>query len=440
MRSSLVAFIPIVLCVSLSATAQSQGLELIFDSQQHTLTLRGDLPRIEPGKPFTLHVSNVTAQPAWVPQLGGQPFTFGTVDESGVTFAITVDGKVTPDASGRFPFTVTDVSDTPVRLVDSPLLLLRVGDAGGQESSTGDCLLAQPNDLLRPRRGENHIYLMFNEEGLPLRPIPADLDENDDISILMLLPCADVSKYTVQIEGTLANGEMNILSSGALEGLSKIRTGLTSAAGRDTFYMGTFGPFAPPQVTVIIKRQEGAQVREVRRQVMRVLKNYIGSFRLGVGRSNVRFNDFVLSAPAAGGAANVITNKSDENGDPRYFVSMVFYAWHVWDNRFWNGRDISETPNALDRLNPYVAVGLKDPGREFIAGFNYEIARGLDVVWGVHIARTEQLTNGATEGATFTGSADDLPRRNRWSTATNFWGVSIDLDAGVKVLRGILGT
>jgi len=119
---------------------------------------------------------------------------------------------------------------------------------------------------------------------------------------------------------------------------------------------------------------------------------------------------------------------------------MVFYAWHVWDNRFWNGRDLSEPPGLLDRVNPYVGVGLKNPGREYLAGVSLELARGLDVVWGVHIARTEQLTNGVTEGATFNGTRNDLPTRNEWKTSTSFWGVSVDLAAGIKVLQGILGT
>lgn len=434
MRSLTPVVVAGILAVSIPLGADAQAVQLQFDASNRTLAVSGALPQVVPGGPFEVVVAGVASDLGWRPVLGGQDVPFVSANAAtGARFQMTsVGSNVQVNASGRFELTVRDQSANPVILTGAPVQLSRAGAPG---VAVADCNVDQPVTLTRPQNESNLIHLMFNEQGLPLRPLPTTLDENDVLTVTMLLPCAEVAKYTVQFEGTLANGEMSILSSGALQNLSKVRNQLTSA-GRDTFYMGTFGPFAPPQVAVVIKK-DGT---EIRRFVLRVLKNYIAAFRLGVGKSDIRFNAFDLRAPAAGGTANVVTNRADEDGEPRYFVSMVFYAWHFWDNRFWNGRDLSEAPGLIDRINPYVGVGLKDPGREYLAGVTLELARGLDVVWGVHIARTEELINGVTEGSTFTGAKADLPTRYDWQTSTQFFGVSADLDAAVKVLQGILGT
>lgn len=433
MRALTFLVLPVMLAASIPVEAAAQVVQLRFDPANRTLALSGALPSVVPGGSLEVVVTGVASDPGWRPVLGGQDVPFISADATtGARFRMTVTPSVQVNSSGRFELTVRDPSATPVTLTGAPIQLSRAGDP---IVSTNDCNVDQPVTLTRPQNDSDLIHLMFNEQGLPLRPMPTTLDENDVITVTMLLPCAEFAKFTVQLEGTLANGEMNILSSGALQNLSKVRNQLTSA-GRDTFYMGTFGPFAPPQVAVVIKK-DGT---EIRRFVLRVLKNYIAAFRLGVGQSNIRFNDYDLRPPAGGGTANVVTNRADEDGEPRYFVSMVFYAWHFWDNGFWNGRDLAEPPGLLDRLNPYVGVGLKDPGREYLAGLTFELARGLDVVWGVHIARTEELTNGVTEGSAFTGAKADLPTRYEWETSAQFLGLSADLDAAVKVLQGILGT
>jgi hypothetical protein len=434
------SFYVILLSLALPLAASAQELALTFNAAGRSLTQAGNLPTVVAGGTFTVRVAGISADPGWRPVLGGQPVPFTSASATGAVFSTTVGSGVQPDAAGRVSLTIDDPAQQ-VRLAQAPLSLnFRARNTDNAAAVPRECNPDQRAQLTQPRERDDHVHLMFNENGFPLRRMPASLDENDAISITMLLPCAQAGKYTVALEGTLATGDMNILASGALQNVSKLRSQLTGAGpdtvARDTFFMGTFGPFAPPQVVVVIKR-DGT---EIRRHVLRVAKNYIAAFRLGVGQSDIRFNDFQLRAPAGGGTANVVTNRADEDGEPRYFLSMVFYAWHFWDNRFWNGRDISESPTLIDRVNPYVGFGLKDPGREYLAGVSLELARGLDVVWGVHVARTDQLTNGLTEGATFSGTRDALPTRYEWKTNTQFFGVSADLDAAVKALQGILGT
>lgn len=423
----------LVVLGSMPSAAQSQVLNLALDPTSNTLSVEGNSPTLVVEQPFTIRVAGITTDPGWTPVVGGLRVPFTAADASGASFELaTVTAAIQVNAAGRAALTI-DPATASVRFAGDPPFL-NVTTDGAAAPPVGDCNIDQTVDITRPAAGANRVHLMFNADGMPLRPMPTDLDENDAIVVTMVLPCAGSADYTVQLEGTFADGSMNVLSSGALENLSELRNELT-AAGRDTFYMGTFGPFQPPQVTVIIKRGD----EEVRRHVLRVVKNYIAAIRLGVGQSNLRFSDFDLRSPADGGDANVITDLSDPDGEPRYFVSVVWYGWHFWDSGAWNGRDLSEQPGLIDRLNPYVGVGLKNPGHEYLAGLTFELARGVDVVWGVHIARTERLVNGATEGAEFDGEAGDLPTQHDWKAATNYWGVSADLETAANVLLGILG-
>lgn len=427
----------------------AQTLRLTADPGARKLS-PGPFPTLSRGQTLKVVIAGVPQpDPDWSFTFGGVRLTPPSVGSAEIAYTLgltaTTLGQVQVQPTGRVKLEFTDASPTSQAFsLSGPIELSLSSSPPPPPDSAQEC--GTVTDSLRlPTtydRGHNRVLLEFDSVGLPLRSVPTDIDDNDAISIVLDLPCGQQRNYTVEVEGKIAEGDISVLSAGALATLSKIQKagGVPVAAGLPgtalgRFYMGTFGPYQPPSIKITIKGPNNLK----REHTIRILRNYHAALRLGVGQSATPFNAFDVR-PRASDGTKVITNTGDPNGEPRYFVSMVFYSWQFWNpSRFWNGRDLSETPTFLDRINPYIGLGLRDPGREYVAGATLELARGLDVVWGVHVARTRQLTNGYKEGDPFTGAKADIPLRDDWKIRGNFFGVSADLGVAVNVLQAVLG-
>jgi hypothetical protein len=430
-------FVGSLLAVALGCTGARAQTDLTFeaDTLRPTAASNSALASVPVGKPYTVRVRGLAAAPTWGMKLESvdmsMNFAAGVATFTGTLPAVPPDQRPTLESTGP-------VFEGGGRTVDLVVQGARPAPIPGVSA----CVVAPVPQSIRNNPRGNHIVLVMNAAGLPMNRMPTDLDSNDELSFILVIPCAQAERYTITIKGEVADGNLEILGESSLGALAKLRTagatpvseGPGASQRPDSVYMGTFGPFKAPSITVTVARSDTT----IRTFTMRVLPNYIGAFRAGFGSSGIRFNDFVLSRRASD-TLQVVTNRAgDREGRP--FVTFVLYAWQVWNNRFWNGRDISEPPRGLSgRLNPFVGVGLRDPTREYMVGWSLEAARGVDIVAARHVAHVNVLANGFTEGAVLTGTDADIPTEKRLRSGWLF-GVTADLEAAVNVFQGILGT
>jgi hypothetical protein len=294
-------------------------------------------------------------------------------------------------------------------------------------------------------RRKNEINLYFDQDGLPYRTtFPTDVDDNDIIHIYIVAKQDESKNYSVEITGKFSDAdEYSVHGAEALGDLKKLITrgilqgaAVEAAAAQDTVigYLGAFGPYAAPSITITIKKKDGFS----RNYPARINRNYIGSLRFGVAKSRIQFNRYEAKR-LAGSDGFHIKNVADPDGELRYFLTAVFYAWRFWEDRFWRGRDIDEFPTLTERFNPLVGIGLKDFGTEYVAGFSLELARGLDMFGGEHFAKVKELDGNYKEGDAFNGEAADIPTKEKWKHQ-RFLGVSVDLVIAAKVLGSLFGS
>lgn len=443
-RLTLAALVVAALMDASPAQAQPQ-VTLTLNSSNSRLEVTGSIAPYQRDKEYRVEISNVTEDKPWKLFLGGRDMT-KVAPADGRPLAFTLPANTNVEVADDRVDLAFDKNGDPATVKMDDLEIPASGGAGGVGRG-GDG--GQVNQRERRRevrtsydRNENTVRLVFDQNGLPIGAFPSDIDDNDVIQIVLVVPPGEIQNFTVEVEGDFADDEFSILSSGSLGGLREARGQLQGAGDNEPqpFDMGTFGPFAPPSITITINRRAAGVVTAVRSHTAKINKNYFAAFRFGVGQSSVRFNEYAVRtfSPEEGGGQR-IKNTSDPDGEPRYFLTIAFYSWQFWEQRFWNGRDINEPPQFLDRISPYVGVGLKDFGDEFLAGVNFELARGLDVMWGTHIARTEELNGGFEEGDEFTADPETLPKHERWVTERDFVGVSVDLGVAVNVLQSVFG-
>ena len=206
--------------------------------------------------------------------------------------------------------------------------------------------------------------------------------------------------------------------------------------------MGSFGPFSSPSFTINIKKKsensEGkSTIKDQRSYTQKVNKNYIASIRFGVGKSkNIIFNNYELKRFADSDSTR-IKNTASPNGEPNYFISIVFYGWNLWNKHNWNGRDLNKTPTQLrDRIHPMVGFDLKNFGNSWLYGISIDITKGLDAVLAGQIAKVKILNGGFKEGDVFTGLKEEIPTKFDWQHEFYF-GLSVDLRIATQVLNSL---
>lgn len=441
MSNRFLATLFLICFATTSAMAEMIAVPLKLDTATNKLSVTKKIPAVKKGDVIRLEISGVDAnkKDKWhFNFVGGDSFSSEELT-GGVAFEGTVPGK-----SGSIAIEMTD-DDGVTALKDDILLKTNSGGGGGASTTVAEDAAESIVETSFRRtydRRNDIINLYFNTSGLQVRgDIPRDVDDNDVIRIFLVGKRNDVENLDVEVEGTFSVAdEFNSLGSGSLGDLTGLIPNLQAMGlGADDtaiYRLGTFGPYAPPSITIkISQKQEDGTKAILRQYPVRINKTYLASYRLLAGKSDIRFNKFEARTPA-GQQNAVIENVSDEDGENRYFVTLVPYAWQFWNDSNWRGRDIAEPPSWPDRINPVIGVGLKDPGKEFVAGVSVEIARGLDVVWAWHRAEVDTLAGGYKAGDAFTGTSADIPKKKTTETS-QIIGISLDLRVATQLLSSL---
>jgi hypothetical protein len=85
----------------------------------------------------------------------------------------------------------------------------------------------------------------------------------------------------------------------------------------------------------------------------------------------------------------------------------------------------------LQRFNPVIGINFLNPNplQNFYAGVSFEPVQGVDIVGGVHCAKTQQLADGFSQGQVITTpGVTDVAKKDRFN---NGWFVGVTVDVGV---------
>jgi hypothetical protein len=290
--------------------------------------------------------------------------------------------------------------------------------------------------LPKGRQGQTfHLYM--NVAGLPLfAGLPTDLTNNDVIRIYVVGKPLEVESLVVTVSGTLEGDAFAVQGAEArapAKQAKDLRAADTSTTSEEPVAvdMGTYGPFAAPSVTIEVKRKVPGKEELLRNYKLKVTQTYLASVGVGFGRSSVRFHQFEARVPKDSTAAR-IHDRSD-NHEVRSYVLVTFYGWRFWEKGGWKGRDPNRAPGVLERINPFVGVGLEDVGKEYAVGASVTLARGLELAVGGHLAKVPVLALGYREGDLFAGPSDQIPTRERWESQS-FVAITMDVRVATQVL------
>jgi hypothetical protein len=363
--------------------------------------------------------------------------------------------QISPQDGQRLSYTLPVQSAVCGKQITSPQLtsgvsiLLRCGPPA--PAAAGPAIPPTPLDAdleCRYQPQKDRATLCFDQQGtlylpptLPENQDFDDLDDNDRIVILLLVPRSQAASFVVEVQGTVNQDEVRVQGAGSLAQLRNVAGQIQSTSpGVEVVPAGTYGPFSAPSFTVAVRqRQADGTVRDLRTTSFAVNPTYIATLRFAVGRGvgdeSIRFNDYQLRT-FSGETGKRIKNTASER-DTREFVNLVFYGW-PWQKRLWNGRDIRKAPAFWERINPLVGIGLDNLGEEYLAGISIELSRALDVFVARHFAQVKVLDGGFSEGDEFSGELADLPTvkdsQEDWVV-----GVSIDLRIAAQVLSSLFG-
>ena len=418
----------LIVLLLVASTAFAQTVKTKLNGNE--IVVEGTTPSAKIGDNLRVEVSNVTANQVstWTFLLDGQSMTEKTVNN-----VIGYEGKV-----ASTPYTVT--------FQDTASQVTILGDSiNGPEPAAQPSAAANSQAFLRTydrARDNVNLYLLPNG-ALTHGNIPRDIDDNDTITVYLYATDAEAEKLSVAVDGTFSSADTyEVLGGSAIAGFKDLSAKLTADEKSKPHIIpgGTFGPYASPSITLKLNKQsaDGKSTETIRQYAIRINKTYLASVALLGGRSSTAFNDFHLSPSKADATKNVITNSADTKGDTRYLLSVTPYAWQLWRAANWRGRDVGKPPMLLDRINPTIAVGVKAPTKEYLIGASFELARGVQIVYGIHRAKVKQLTNGYAEGDVFTGAENTIPTREVWSKNEHLLGVAVDLRVATQLLSGLL--
>ncbi|MFZ1682794.1 MAG: hypothetical protein WAU88_01565 [Candidatus Zixiibacteriota bacterium] len=297
----------------------------------------------------------------------------------------------------------------------------------------------RPSDSICHRNG-NDITLVFQGNGALVGTdfsFLKSISDRDRFFIYFWGTKKDADTTSIRVEGNLGNDQPSILGLEGLAVLKSIPIGATQSTEVEPkasqppaalSFVGMFGPYSPPAVTIHVSKGS----KETRIYTFKVTPTYSVGIRLGVLSSNIGFNDFqVRRVPSLDTTA--VVNLGDTTNASRYYLSVIFYEWDLMGIT-------TPTRNFAEKskfhLFPYVGLGLKDVGKEFFVGLSLEIARGLALDGGLHVARVDELGAGVKLGDSTSGTAADLPIQHRTRYKAAF-GVSVDLGVIARMLGAL---
>lgn len=432
----LISFVIAFLSLVVPAMAQDAVLPLELSGNKLIVAPGTTTPAVTAGQTLRIEIPNVVipSGATWTFRMAG-----GTVMAQSMNGSTNVFSAPVPASFGS-ALAVT-FSDSTGTVSGGPFQFFAATNAGSSTSNAaaGAAPLTEPNFRKTYDQVNDFVNLYFNAAGMLVHgDIPRDIDDNDVFRFYVYGTAAEAQSITVEVDGTLTEADqvavLGSASLGQLKNIGQLQgTGL-SPDENAIYRLGSFGPFAAPSITVKVSKTDSSGTKLLRQYPIRINQTYIAAYRLLGARSDIRFNNFT-TGPVSGQTGNFIQNTAATGPQMRYFLTVVPYAWGLRGSS-WRGRDIAKLPIWYQRINPMIGLGLKNAGKEYVAGVSIEVARGFDVVWGWHRATVNTLSGGYKEGDAFSGDAGMIPTVEKTQHDTVF-GVSLDLRVATQMLSSL---
>lgn len=284
-------------------------------------------------------------------------------------------------------------------------------------------------DIIKGRQryfsSKNLAYICLDPFGNIIGKKPVNLDQDDDIIILMVVPnTEDHDSYSINDnDAEYAPSDLSIRPIDAIL-VPSIQSGEKSDV---TYTIKVFdkGPYTSSNVTFT------AMLGATMLSNTTVHVNPLHHLALGVsyvssGLESPDYNVVPLTS-----TTNTI---KAVNGGRRTFLTInaIWYWWstlrYLQGSDITRGRDVLKEPNLITRINPTFGIGLRGKlENNLFAGFNFEFARGGSISAGWHYGKVNTLLDenfqlGITE---FTEQQTDIKTFERWKWS-GFFGITLD--------------
>ncbi|MBC7975997.1 MAG: hypothetical protein H7138_13580 [Myxococcales bacterium] len=268
--------------------------------------------------------------------------------------------------------------------------------------------------------------------GTPLTPLPAYFSEADTLKVTVVGDAHLLDRLQVRRRSSIRTVTGRILGEDhTLPTLDpQARAALAEApCAVASFSVSSFAPGAGEVEVVAI---EGSDVVVLGSFQLVVDPVYLGMFSIGAIWTPLVSPEFGV---ATRGDQPVIV--ASEAGDRRMAYALLFTPF-LWNGLERNVRRPFAAARFYESLNPSVGFVLDDPLNNVLIGATFDLQSTVLVTAGAIFSHVRAL-DGVNLGDAFAREASALPTHKRWKRDW-FIGVSIDLRAGVKLLRAVLGT
>lgn len=258
------------------------------------------------------------------------------------------------------------------------------------------------------------------------------LNEGDDVTVAVWGDARLLGRTKVTRKSDIRIVRVSNILSGSVtlpKELTLNRQAFTEAqCGVKEFPLGDFAP-GRAQIEITVKGPANAQVTNTVDFNVNAL--YTGAFAIGATRTTVADPSF---GKVFNGADTVVSATVEQGNRLLYVLTYTPFVW--------GQRDVTVAPRRpWERVNPLVGVVLNDIPDNGIAGVSIDLLNRIYFTYGVHAARVTALDPSAkvAVGGSFANRGTTVPTVKRW-TFKPFYGVSIDLQAGVDLLKTAFGS
>jgi len=269
-------------------------------------------------------------------------------------------------------------------------------------------------------------YICIDPYGNIIGRKPVNLDQDDEIVILMIVP-NDPAYDEYSINDNDARYAPSDLSIRPMESISGNipNSGPLSTAQSYTVKRFEKGPYTSDDVTFTIMKANTV-LNEFTIHINPLYHLALGVSYVSTSLENPDYQVVPLTT-----TTNTI---QAVNSGRRTFLTInaIWYWWstlkYIKGSTLTRGRDVLKEPGFFTRINPTFGIGLKgNLENNFFTGFNFEFARGGSITTGWHYGKVTRLLDhsfqtGVTE---FSGLQADIKTTNQWKWGT-FIGVTLD--------------
>jgi hypothetical protein len=282
-------------------------------------------------------------------------------------------------------------------------------------------------DIIKGRKRyfseENIAYICLDPFGNIIGKKPVNLDQDDDIIILMVVPNSDeYDNYSI-------NDNDAEYAPNGLSMPDEVEIAIQSGDNGDMDYaikLFDKGPYTSSDVTFTAMR--GTTM--LSNTTVHINPFYHLNIGVGYVSSSLESPDYQVIPLSS--TTNTI---KAVNGGRRTFLTInaIWYWWSTFryfisGSDITRGRDLLKEPDFLTRINPTFGIGLKgNLENNFFTGFNFEFARGGSISAGWHYGKVSRLLDesfrpGETE---FTGTQTDIKTFEKWKWG-GYFGIILD--------------